>query len=576
MATGTLKSMNRMVRHLKRAALLGEQKVQSDGRLLESFLSGRDEAAFEILVKRHGPMVLGVCRRVIGNLHDAQDAFQAVFLVLAKKAAGIMPRELVGNWLYGVAYRTALHARAKLCRRRARESQVMDMPHPTVTPNFDLLDLHQALDRELCKLPEKYRVPIVMCDLEGRSRKDVAGQLQIPEGTLSSRLTTGRQLLARRLSRHGLALSGGGLAMMMTQQAATAMPSSLLSVTVKAAALTAAGKSAGALLSTHVLALSQGVLKTMFLDKIKVIAVLVFGLLLGGVGAGFIGLPGDKGNQTVWAAQPPAKSGQPDEPIDGALLLNQQIQQELRLSKNQIDKLLAVSQTVDGKNAPKRKEIEQLRKQIEELQRKIDKINDSIGKIQGNIDGERKQALGNAAPDILSARALQRVREIQRQQRGLRQLLLDPKVQAMLKINDEQFKKIETILKHEPTSIGRLIYDLDGDGWPDLLLSRGITNLNVRNTADGIAWLQRSILAGNDSWLRASLRAGDRADLWIEPRFATVNYNTLWGLYDPAQDRQTLQQLFNVLTDTQRKTLLRWVGQPYQSPSWQELWNKNK
>src|SRR5579864_4983839 len=142
-------------------------------------------------------MVLGVCRRVIGNLHDAEDAFQAVFLVLAKKAGSLVPRELVGNWLYGVAYRTALQARTKLCRRRARELQVMDMPHPTVSSNFDLLDLHQALDQELCKLPDKYRVPIVLCDLESRPRKDVAGQLQIPEGTLSSRLATGRKLLAR-------------------------------------------------------------------------------------------------------------------------------------------------------------------------------------------------------------------------------------------------------------------------------------------------------------------------------------------------------------------------------------------
>jgi RNA polymerase sigma factor (sigma-70 family) len=552
MATGTLKSMNRMVRHLKRAAFLGEQKVLSDGQLLQSFLSGRDEAAFEILVKRHGPMVLGVCKRVIGNLHDAQDAFQAVFLVLAKKAAAIVPRELVGNWLYGVAYRTALHARAKLCRRRARELQVKDMPHPTALPNFDLLDLHQALDQELTKLPEKYRVPIVLCDLEGRSRKDVAGQLQIPEGTLSSRLTTGRQLLAKRLSRHGLALSGGGLAMMLTQQAAAAtMPSTLLAVTVKAAGLTAAGKSAAALLSTHVLALSQGVLKTMFLDKTKVIAVLMFGLLLGGVGAGFVGLPGTNGDQTVHAAQPTAKPAQPDEPIDGTLLLNQQIQQELRLSKNQIDKLLAVSQKVDGKNEPNRKEIEQLRKQIEELQRKITKINDNINKIQGNIEGERKQALGKAAPDILSARALQRIREIQRQRRGLRQLLLDPKIQATLKINDEQFKMIENILKKEPT--GRAFYDLDEDSWPDFFLGRTIKG-NI-NSTEAATWLRRAL---------------------VEPqRMATWQYNTALFV-DPGQDVHPLRQLFNVLTESQKKTLLRWVGEPYQSPSWQELWNKNK
>jgi hypothetical protein len=128
-----------------------------------------------------------------------------------------------------------------------------------------------------------------------------------------------------------------------------------------------AGKSAGALLSPKVLALSQGVLKTMFLDKIKVFAVLVFGLLLGGVGAGFISLPGNSGEATVQGAQVAPRPVQPEEPIDGGLLLNQQIQQELRLSKTQIDKLLAVSQAVDGKSARKNKEIEELRKQIQEL-----------------------------------------------------------------------------------------------------------------------------------------------------------------------------------------------------------------
>jgi RNA polymerase sigma factor (sigma-70 family) len=577
MATASLKSMNRMVGRLKRAALLGEQKVQSDGRLLESFVAGRDEAAFEMLVKRHGPMVLGVCRRVIGNLHDAQDAFQAVFLVLARKAAAIVPRELVGNWLHGVAFRTALQARAKLCRRRARELQVMDMPHPTVSNNFDLLDLHQALDRELCKLPDKYRVPIVLCDLEGRSRKEVTGQLQIPEGTLSSRLATGRQLLAKRLARHGLALSGGALATVLSQQAAAAaMPSALLSVTVQAAALTAAGESAGALLSTQVLALSQGVLKTMFLSKIKVITVLVLGVLLGGVGAGFIKLPGGAGDQAVQAAQPaPQAKPQPEEPIDGILLLNQQIQQELRLSKNQIDKLTAVAHSADQKNGPRKKEIEHLQKQIEELQRQIARINDSMAKIQGNIDGDRKKAVGQAAPDILSARAQKRVREIQRQHRGLRNLLLDPKVQAMLKINDEQFKKIESILKKsQAAQTARVFLGARLDRNDHLL------NLYVQEKKlNAIYWAVPKL---------QTLKEG----YWEVPNLHTLNEiratysplvpqqllaaNAIYDFYDPGQDLVTLRQLFEVLTDRQKTSLLHWVGEPYQSPSWQELWNSVK
>src|SRR5262245_66033981 len=129
MAIGSMNGLHRFVGNVRRAAIMREPAALADGRLLDAFLSRGDEAAFALLVKRHGPMVLGVCTRVIGNVHDAEDAFQAVFLVLARKASSIVPRDLVGNWLYGVAYRTALQARSRLVRHRARERQVKDMPH---------------------------------------------------------------------------------------------------------------------------------------------------------------------------------------------------------------------------------------------------------------------------------------------------------------------------------------------------------------------------------------------------------------------------------------------------------------
>src|SRR6516162_433077 len=461
MATGTLKSMNRMVRHLKRAALLGEQKVQSDGRLLESFLSGRDEASFEMLVKRHGPMVLGVCRRVIGNLHDAEDAFQAVFLVLARKAGSIVPRDLVGNWLHGVAYRTALQARDRLGRRRARERQVKDMPQPTVAPEYDLRELHDALDQELNELPDKYRVAIVLCDLEGRSRKDVACVLKIPEGTLSSRLATGRAMLARRLARHGLALPGAALATALAEQALAALapiqPALIVSM-VKAASLAAAGQSATGLVSAEAVTLSQGVLKTMFLNKLKVISFLFLGVILGGLGAGVIGLPGSNSAPSVHAAGPdeavqanqPRRTASDDpEPLDGKLLLDERIQKELRLSKNQVSRFQAVSQDVDAKSAPKQEEIKQLQKQIEEMQKRIANLQEGIAKIHGGIEKERTRSLAKAAPENLSAQAVKRLREIQRQQRSLDEMLEDAKMQRMLKLDDEQMKKIEKIFKTE-------------------------------------------------------------------------------------------------------------------------------
>src|SRR5262249_20449250 len=150
---------------------------------------------------------------LLGNPHDAEDAFQATFLVAVRKAASVRPRELFGNWLHGVAYRTALEARARIARRRAKEKQVEELPHPAqAEPEAVWQELRPLLDRELSRLPDKYRVPVVLCDLEGRSRQEVARQLRLPEGTLSSRLATARKTLARRLSRYGPVLSGGLLA----------------------------------------------------------------------------------------------------------------------------------------------------------------------------------------------------------------------------------------------------------------------------------------------------------------------------------------------------------------------------
>src|SRR6516165_2557004 len=168
---------------LRPAGTSGDGAELTDGEFLDQFLTRHDEAAFEALVRRHGPMVLGVCRRILGDAHDAEDAFQATFLVLVRRAASVVPREQVGNWLYGVAYRTALEAKRVAARRRAREKQVNDMPHPTVGPEECWRDLQPLLDRELNRLPDKYRVPVVLCDLEGRTRKEAARQLDLPEGT---------------------------------------------------------------------------------------------------------------------------------------------------------------------------------------------------------------------------------------------------------------------------------------------------------------------------------------------------------------------------------------------------------
>ncbi|MCC6417132.1 MAG: sigma-70 family RNA polymerase sigma factor [Gemmataceae bacterium] len=282
-------SLSRVIEHLHRVAQRDECDGSTDGQLLERFITGRDERAFAALVRRHGAMVLGVCRRFLANDHDAEDAFQAAFLVLARKAASVRPRELVGNWLYGVAYRTALEARAANARRGARERQVEPMPEPAAAERERCLDLQPLLDEELSRLPDRYRVPVVLCELEGRSRKEVAGQLGIPEGTLSSRLAAARKLLAGRLARRGLALSGGALTALLAESASAAVPASLVASTVKAAALVAAGEAAAVgLVSARAAALAKGVMQGMFLSKLKIGAVLFLALGVLGVGIGTV------------------------------------------------------------------------------------------------------------------------------------------------------------------------------------------------------------------------------------------------------------------------------------------------
>ncbi len=278
--------MNDVLRHLHRAALLPDGAGLTDGQLLDAFRVHRDEAAFEALVCRHGPMVLGVCRRVLGNCDDADDAFQVTFLVLVRKAASLKRTDLLGHWLYGVAYRSALKARTTNARRRARERE---MARPEQAPEAVWQEMSPILDRELNGLPEHYRIPVVLCDLEGLTRKEAARRLDVPEGTLSGRLTTARRLLAKRLRHRGLGLSAGTLGSALARHGAAAcLPHQLLHCTVTASVRMAVG---GAV-SIKLAALTEGVLKGMLLTRLTIATVLA-AVVLAAAGAGFLclGMP---------------------------------------------------------------------------------------------------------------------------------------------------------------------------------------------------------------------------------------------------------------------------------------------
>ena len=281
--------MDGVLRQIRRMALRDASGIP-DGQLLDMFLLQKEEAAFEALVRRHGPMVLAVCRRVLKNQHDAEDAFQASFLVFIRRAASIRKPELLGNWLYGVAYRTAMKLRGATSRRRAKEQQLAQIRHQQPRTEGIPDDLLARLDQELHRLPEKYRVPVVLCDLEGMSRKEAARQLGWPIGTLNWRLAQARKLLAQRLTRQGVTLSEGALAMALIRDTASASLSpALVSSTVKAGTVVAAGTAltAGAV-SVPVAFLMGGGVHAMFLTKLKIGLVVLLGMSMVGSGTAFL------------------------------------------------------------------------------------------------------------------------------------------------------------------------------------------------------------------------------------------------------------------------------------------------
>ena len=305
-------SLKEIVRQLRVAA--GRDGVgPTDGELLTRFLNRRDEDAFAALVGRHAPMVWGVCRRLIHNPHDAEDAFQATFLVLVQKAATVVPREMVANWLHGVAQQTAVRLRSTAAKRGWREMQMNELPEPAVSDARDE-ELLSRLDEELRRLPERFRALIVLCDLEGQTRGEAARQLGCPEGTVASGLVRARERLAKRLTRSGLAVSGASLATTLSHSMASAdVPATCLASTINVSTLLMAGKATG-VISGPVATLTQGVLKTMFLKKIMTtITALALGVAV--ITGGSLAVGQAEGRQLMKEAKAPVA----EQPLESAV-----------------------------------------------------------------------------------------------------------------------------------------------------------------------------------------------------------------------------------------------------------------
>jgi RNA polymerase sigma factor (sigma-70 family) len=314
--------MNDVLAFVRAAAASNGDAPDAD--LLTAYVAARDETAFEGLLRRHGPTVLGACRRVLGAGPDADDAFQATFLVLARKAGSVSPRGAVGGWLYGVAVKAALKVRTAEARRRTKEREATTMPRPADDPAAPTDDV-TALNREIARLPDDLRAALVLCELEGKTRAAAARQLGWPEGTVASRLARARRILARRLK----------VAVPVLAPLSTAVvPAPLVSQTLAAAATFARGSRWPAAAGT----VAEEVITDMLLTKLtKGAAVLFAAVAAAGLGLGLASVP----SAAAPTAKPPSLPADPADalktarPINVALLQQDEVQTELKLNPDQ-------------------------------------------------------------------------------------------------------------------------------------------------------------------------------------------------------------------------------------------------
>jgi RNA polymerase sigma factor (sigma-70 family) len=278
-----------VVRLIRRIVSPRPEADLSDRQLLERFTQTKDDASFTVLVERHGRLVMGVCRRALRNHHDSEDAFQATFLVLVRKAGSISKRESVGSWLHGVAYRIATRARSKNIFRRGREEQVERPPAPDLLDEVIRRDLRAVLDDEVSRLPTRCRVPFILCYMEGKTNEEAARLLGCPKGTVLSRLARAREILGGRLSRRGLTVSATLVTTMLSQSdlsASVRLP--LIEATVKSAVAVLAPSASTGLVPVKVMTLVEGALRAMWLSRIIAAGAIVLGVCSFGSGLGVL------------------------------------------------------------------------------------------------------------------------------------------------------------------------------------------------------------------------------------------------------------------------------------------------
>jgi RNA polymerase sigma factor (sigma-70 family) len=383
--------LNNVIPHLL-ADLKPAVGGMTDGEILARFLKCRDEEVLAALVRRHAGMVWGVCRRLLHNHHDAEDAFQATFLVLVRKAAAV-PRQGVASWLYGVARQTAVRQRATAAKRGRRETQVGNMPESTVLEVRDA-DMQRVVDEALSRLPGHYRGVVILCDMEGMTRREAARHLGIPEGSVASRLARARAMLARSLKRWGIVLSGSVVAALSA--GAAPAPPTLVASTIKAASLLATGQMTG-VVSAEVSALTEGVLRTMFMTKFKIAAAVVLVLVSLTGGTGFIyhleaaqETTGEVKEQAAVkrAEEPDGEKGEKAKDLQRRLA---QLEQQLKALTTKIDALQKKLDAAAGKSAKTEAKVIPLR------ERKVEEVAQTLWNMYRSKEGKEIR-IGMDAP----------------------------------------------------------------------------------------------------------------------------------------------------------------------------------
>jgi RNA polymerase sigma factor (sigma-70 family) len=278
-----------VLRFIRKLAVREQCAGLPDCTLLDRFANSGDEEAFAALVRRHGPLVWRVCLQSLGDEHDAEDAFQSTFLVLSRKASSVKKQQSVGSWLFGVANHAATDLKRKYARRRSHESQAGQATATDLLTALTLREAQAILNQELARLPEKVRAPLVLCSLEGLTRDEAAKQLGVSRGTLKSRLEQARKRLRARLSSRGLTVSATFVASVLSEQmASAAIPAGLLAFVTQAATSVAAGHSVSSVVSAKVAALTEGVLRTMLIGKLRIATALVLSIAFIGTTGGIL------------------------------------------------------------------------------------------------------------------------------------------------------------------------------------------------------------------------------------------------------------------------------------------------